>query len=51
MERKEVYSNDYMSLFDDWEMWLSDWVWYVWELDKQDVYNLYLALHKFFNKE
>lgn len=49
MERKNIYSGDYISLFNDWEILISDWVWCVWSMDKNETYNLYLALFEFYN--
>jgi hypothetical protein len=49
MNRKELYWNDYMSLFNDWTIWLSDWVWYIDTLEKKEVIKLYNALTDYFN--
>lgn len=49
MERKEIYSNDYMWLFNDWTMWISDWVGFVWDLSRDETYSLYIALCTLYN--
>lgn len=45
---KELYNNNYMSLFDDGTIWLSDWVGYIDTLEKEEVKELYRALKKIF---
>lgn len=45
---KELYSNDYFSLFSDGTISVSDNVGYVGEIKQEEVYKLYLALNKLF---
>lgn len=51
MDKKEVYSNDYISVFDDWTIWLSDWVWYIATLSREEVLSLYLTLKDTLTKD
>ncbi|MCP5006484.1 MAG: hypothetical protein GY941_21480 [Planctomycetes bacterium] len=47
-KRKELYTNEYMTLFSDGEIGISDGVGYIDTMNKWDVNNLYIALHQYF---
>jgi len=49
MERKQIWTDgNYLSLFNDGTMGISDGVGYSGDLEKEDVEKLYLALKIFF---
>jgi len=50
-DRKEIYSNDYMSLFSDGTIGLSDGVGFVDAITKEESRKLYEELKKVFDKE
>lgn len=48
---KELYSNDYMSLFEDGTLGLSDGVGSIDGLEREEVEKLYNALKKIFEQD
>ena len=49
MKEENLYENDYIWLFQDWTLWISDWVGYLDTMEKDEVKELYIALNKFYN--
>ncbi len=49
-KNKEIYSNTYLSLFDNGEIGINDGVGYIDTLDKEESFKLYLGLKKLFDK-
>ncbi len=48
---KEIFEGDYYSLFEDGTLGINDGVGYVDTIEREEVYNLYLALKKYFENE